>query len=275
MANTLKKQVQIFLKRLGFYERFKFSFLYDVYWRIGDRRLINQREKEVQFFQSTLVGLRPGDIIFDVGANIGHKTDVFLRLGARVVAVEPDRSNQEILKRSFCKLRLFKKPVVIVDKAISDHAGTETMFVDQPGSAKNTLNRKWVDTLRNDSMRFGTTLEFGEETRVETTTVEQLILAHGRPFYMKIDVEGHEPEVLKGVSSKIPYISFEVNLPEFQPEAVECVGLLEKLASTGKFNLAADCVNGFDLPRWLPANEFLDELNACTAPCIEVFWRAA
>src|SRR5689334_4646326 len=31
----------------------------------------------------------PGDLVFDVGANVGHVTKVFLRAGARVVAIEP------------------------------------------------------------------------------------------------------------------------------------------------------------------------------------------
>jgi FkbM family methyltransferase len=182
MSNNLKEQVQRVLKRIGLYGRIKHSVLYDLYWRIADPGLISRRQREVRFFRTTLAEFRPGNVIFGIGANIGHKTDIFLRLGARVVAVEADRSNQEILKHGFLKLRLFKKPVVIVGQAMSDHAGTETMFVDEPGSAKNTLNRKWVDTLRTDSVRFGKTLDFQEKTEVETSTIEELIRLHGRPF---------------------------------------------------------------------------------------------
>jgi FkbM family methyltransferase len=270
----MKQQVQAFLKRVGIYQRVKRSRLYDLYWRVADRKLIDNRDREVEFFRRTLVGFRPGNLIFDIGANHGQKIDVFLRLGARIVALEPDRSNQEILEQSFHRFRLSPKPVVIVGKAVSDHAGVETMFVDEPGSAKNTLNRKWVDTLRTDSARFGSTLDFGEKTEVETTTVEELIRAHGRPFFMKIDVEGHEPSVLKGMSSPIPFVSFEVNLPEFKPEGVECIQLLEQVAANGRFNYAADCTRGLDLPQWLPAAAFLTELENCKKPCIEIFWKA-
>jgi hypothetical protein len=105
--------------------------------------------------------------------------------------------------------------------AVSDSVGTHTMWVDAPGSAKNTLNPKWVDTLRTDAQRFGTTLQFAQELEVKTTTLEELFRIHGRPYYIKIDVEGHEPAVLKGLQSAVPYVSFEVNLPEFKPEAVQ------------------------------------------------------
>ena len=270
----IKKQIQTVLSRVGLHQRLRFSFLYDVYWGIADRSLLESRDQEIEFFRRTLVGFKPGDIIFDVGANLGHKTGIFLRLGARVVAVEPDRSNQEILKQSFLQFRIAKKAVTIVDKAVSDHTGTEIMFVDEAGSAKNTLNKKWVDTLRADSTRFGKTLDFTEEAQVETITVEELIETQGRPFYMKIDVEGYEPAVLRGLRTPIPYVSFEVNLPEFLPEARECIELLEGVAANGGFNYAADCTRGFDLPAWQPMDKFLSQVEACKAPCIEIFWRA-
>src|SRR5262245_4899020 len=129
-----KAAVQNLLKRVGLYQRVKSSFAYDLYWRFADPRLLVDRTNEVNVFRQILQGLRPGDVIFDIGANMGHKTDVFLRLGARVVAVEPDRSNQDILRQNFLSLRVSKKPVIIVGKAVSDRNGTAIMWVDGPGS---------------------------------------------------------------------------------------------------------------------------------------------
>ena len=270
----MKKTIQSTLRKLGLYYRVKSSLAYDLYWRMADPRLIQGQTREVNFFRQALQGFRPGDLIFDIGANIGQKTGVFLRLGARVVAVDPDRSNQEILRQSFHTWRLRRRPVTIVGMAVSDNLGTHTMWVDAPGSAKNTLNPKWVDTLRTDAQRFGTTLQFAQELEVETTTLEEMFRIHGRPFYIKIDVEGHEPAVLKGLQSAVPYISFEVNLPEFKPEAVQCVELLNNLAPQGQFNFAADCARGFVSQQWLPKIEFLGALDSCVEPCIEVFWSA-
>ena len=269
-----KAAVQDLLKRVGLYQRVKSSCAYDLYWRFADPRLLVDRTSEVNVFRQILQGFQSGDLIFDIGANIGHKTDVFLRLGAHVVAIDPDRSNQDTLRQKYLSLRLSKKPVVIVGKAVSDRNGVETMWVDEPGSGKNTLNRKWVDTLRGDAKRFGRTLHFSGTEEVETTTVEDLIESHGAPFYIKIDVEGHEVHVLRGLRSAVPYVSFEVNLPEFRPEACQCVELLNGLGAGGTFNYVADCRSGLGVEKWLSKEEFVYILSSIDEPCIEVFWRA-
>jgi len=256
------------------YRRVKFSCAYDLYWRFADPRLLADRISEVNVFRRILEGFRPGDLIFDIGANIGHKTDVFLRLGGRVVAIDPDRSNQDILRKNFISLRVRKKPVVVVGMAVSDRNGVETMWVDGPGSGKNTLNRKWVDILRSDAKRFGSTLQFRGTEEVETTTLEDLIQSHGVPFYIKIDVEGHEVNVLRGLRSAVPYVSFEVNLPEFKSEAYQCVELLNGIGAGGQFNYVADCRTGLGVAKWLSKEEFVYMLNSIDESCIEVFWRA-
>jgi len=272
--DSLKKCGQAFLKRVGLYQRFKSSYVYDLYWMFANQRLLDDRAKEVEFYKKTLLGFRKGNIIFDIGANVGCKTDVFLRLGAKVVAVEPDEHNQRILEQNFLTYRLIKRPVTIVGKAVSDRNGSETMWVDEPGSPANTLNPKWVETLRTDPSRFGKNLSFGEKKEVETITLEELICSHGLPFYVKIDVEGHEAAVLRGLRTPVPYVSFEANLPEFKPEALECIELLENVAARGDFNFAPDCQRGLAFERWLRKNKFVDVFNDCREPYIEVFWRA-
>jgi FkbM family methyltransferase len=270
---ALKPFLRTFLMRIGLHQRLKASRVYDFYWRIADRRIIDQRCREVEFYRNLLKGFRKGDLIFDVGANHGYKTDIFLRLGARVVAVDPDEVNQEILKQQFLRYRLTRKPVVIVDKAVSDRNAIETLWIDAPGSAKNTLSQKWVETLRGDERRFGSSLEFARRKEVETITLEQLITTYGLPFFVKIDVEGYEASVLRGLRRPVRYLSFEVNLPEFKPEGLECVELLGRTAADGTFNYSADCQRGLALEQWVGHREFVNVFGECREDCIEVFWK--
>jgi FkbM family methyltransferase len=272
---SVKRYLQKFLDRTGFYQRVKASWVYDFYWRIADRRIIDDRRQEESFYRRVLQGLREGDLIFDVGANRGDKSDIFLRLGASVVAVEPDEASQEILKQRFLQYRLKKKRLVIVPKAASDQCSTQRMLIDVPGSWMNTLSQKWAETLRNDDKRFGHRLDFGRWKEVETVSIEQLVSDYGLPFFVKIDVEGHELSVLRGMQRPVPYLSFEVNLPEFRPEGVACVQTLRRLDEEGRFNYTTDTRRGLLVARWLGPDEFLAVVNSCADPSMEVFWKAS
>ena len=273
----LKPRLQTILKQAGLHERLRSSFAYDLYWKIADPRRIDRRNKEVGFYRSLLAGFGKGDLIFDIGANVGDKTDVFLKLGARVLAVEPDQACQGILKEKFLRYRVTPKPVVIVGKAVSDTITTKTMWIDGPTSALNTLSYKWVKTLKDDKQRFEYTrckLDFVQQKEVETTTLDQLILAHGLPFFAKIDVEGYEFNALQGLHRPVPYVSFEVNLPEFRREGIRCVQLLTRLAPDGRYNYAIDCQHGLLLQRWAGAQYISRVLDECRERSVDVFWNS-
>ena len=260
--------------RLGLYYRLKESLVYDLYWRVFNSGVVRARDREVAFYRRVLEGLPSGALIFDVGANEGAKTNVFLRLGARVVAVEPDELNQQALAGRFHRWRLRRKPVEIVPMAVSDSVGTGVLIEDQPGSAKNTMNPKWAAILREDSTRFGRTLDFTTHKRVPTTTLDALITRHSVPYFIKIDVEGLEPNVLRGLGQEVPYLSFEVNLPEFRDEGVQCIELLTRTAPGGRFNCAGAGGESLMLNEWLDAREFAAWFAACEETSVEVFWSA-
>src|SRR5687767_2493667 len=118
------------LRKVGLYERIRASFIADLYWTVSRSEVIANRRRELQFYRKLLSGFAANDLIFDIGANDGTKADVFLRLGARVVAVDPDASNVEIMKRRFMVARLNRLPLTIVQAAVSDVAGRSTMWVD-------------------------------------------------------------------------------------------------------------------------------------------------
>ena len=232
-----KLHIQWMLQRAGLYHRLRTSSIHDLYWRMAGKQWILAREKQLEFYRRLLTELRPGDLIFDIGANEGFKTDLFLRLGARVVAVDPDETNQSILRERFARFRFVRRPLVIVGKAVSDNSTRETMWIDGPGSAVNTLSQKWATALNANKARHAhghAGLNFAQQKTVETTTLERLMSEHGVPIFIKIDVEGYELNVIRGLRRPVPYLSFEVNLPEFRSEGLQCVEILGGLAADGK-----------------------------------------
>lgn len=138
----MKQYVQAFLRSVGLYHRFKGSLLYDLYWSIMDRSVIDSERKEVQFYRCLLRGFKPGGCIVDIGANHGSKTRIFLRLGARVVAADPDDVNTEILRGVFLRYRLKPAPVIVQEAAVSDKCSTATLWIDEPGFAKEYADYK-------------------------------------------------------------------------------------------------------------------------------------
>jgi FkbM family methyltransferase len=266
---VFKTKIQDFLGKIGAYDRLKETFAYDVYRWMRHGRALNWRNKEVLFYRS-LFGDRPEQmLIFDIGANRGQRTRVFLGLGATVVAVEPDSANQRLLEKRFRR----SPTVTVVGKAVSKTAGTATLLIHKPGSGLNSLSSKWVRALEKDEKRFGRKLEFSGTQYVETVTLDGLIAEFGTPYYVKIDVEGHEPSVLQGLARTVPLLSFEVNLPEFLDEGVECVEILGRLDEKGRFNWSRDCQGAFALSEWVSEGEFMTALRGCRERSIEVFWR--
>jgi FkbM family methyltransferase len=274
---TVKRMVQSALGRVGIHERLKASVVYDVYWTFAQKSRIDEKKKEIAFYQS-LLGFSDNALIFDIGANDGTKTAIFLKLGARVVAVEPDEHNIEIIKGKFQKYRLAKVPVTIVDKAVSDKAAFETMWIDGPGSALNTFNKKWVEVLQSNEKQFARSSDqakFSQQKTIETTTLDHLMKTYGKPLYVKIDVEGYERNVLAGLSHRVPFLSFEVNLPEFRSEGLECVDLLHRLDGAGVFNYTGASSEGLMSSSWLAPAELATMLKNCSEESVEVFWKTA
>lgn len=265
------------IRRSATYQRMSASSIGGLYRKLRGPQWSEDRAREVEFYRSLLCGFKQGDTIFDVGANTGEKAATFIQLGARVVAVEPDELNLKRLRTRFVRFQRTHTPVSIVGVAVSDKEGTETMLVDGPGSALNTLSTKWADTLKADKSRIVNTidvLDFKYKRVVTTTTLDRLIEENGAPFFVKIDVEGYELSVLQGLHRAVPYISFEVNLPEFREEGLQCIELLNRLHEEGEFNYSSDCRRGFAGAEWVQARAFSQVFSQCDESCVEIFWRS-
>jgi FkbM family methyltransferase len=151
--------------------------------------------------------LRPGDVAIDVGANIGiHALPMARKVGSegRVVAVEPF---ERAAVRLAANAALNGLQVDLHTTALSDDSHPVLLLPPDPhneGSAK--------------------TRRHGHGQPVSTATLDQIAAPLTALKLVKIDVEGWEPEVLRGASESIsrfsPNLIFEVN-PGFGRAAVE------------------------------------------------------
>ncbi len=195
------------------------------------RRLFQpERMRELERKKAFYRPLIPrGSLVFDVGANRGNRTEVFLALGALVVAVEPVPALAEALDDWFDDNRRF----TLVQKAVGAAEGQATMFVADLDII-STMAPEWVEACKRQPH-----LSHAQWTprTVEVTTLDRLIAQYGVPSFAKIDVEGFEVEVLKGLSRPIPALSFEYT--PFRPEpALECLRLLRRLGEA-RFNTSS------------------------------------
>ena len=69
----LKSFIPSSLKTTGLYSRLKNSCIQDIYWEVSNRQLIDSRRTQVEFYRRLLEGFRAGDLVFDIGANVGER----------------------------------------------------------------------------------------------------------------------------------------------------------------------------------------------------------
>jgi FkbM family methyltransferase len=231
-----KKRMNFIVKKIvrsKYYNFLRYSLIPNaiVEWKT------NKTKKNIEFYASFLpVNKLKGALIFDVGANKGNKTKAFLKLGCKVVCVEPEQKCLGTLRYRYAN----NPAVTIIDKGLSDKEGQMVLHIQEFRSGYNTLSDKWMDSLtQSDEGRGENAARFIEEYAVDITTLDHLISQLGKPFYIKIDVEGLELSVIKGLSQPVPFISFEANLPEFKSETIEIIRHIDRLSDgTARYNVA-------------------------------------
>ena len=111
--------------------------------------------------------IKKGDVCFDVGANVGDKTELFLQLGATVVAVEPQESCWRVLRRRF-KTR----SVHIETCALAERRGTVTLFLDRSNTLAS-VSEDWISTVKKSGRFSGH--KWSAKVSVETATLDDLM----------------------------------------------------------------------------------------------------
>jgi FkbM family methyltransferase len=196
--------------------------------------------------------VRPGDLVFDVGAHVGDRTLAFRRLGARVVAVEP----QPDMAKALRLIAGWRSGVTVIAAAVGREPGRLTLHLNRQNPTVSTASAAFVEAA--DGAEGWRDQRWDTSVEVPVTTLDALIERFGRPAFVKIDVEGFEAEVLAGLSSPVPALSFEFTT--IQRDVAHAA--LDRLEALGRWRFDAALgesqrlvfdtpVDGPTLRRWL------------------------
>jgi FkbM family methyltransferase len=196
------------------------------------------REEETLAFYRAAVP--PGALVFDLGANVGDVSEPLARIGARVVAVEPQ---PECLAELRARCGAYPG-FVALPAVVGRTPGVATLYL-RAHHASSSLRQDWF----RDAVG---------ALDVPMVTLADLIARYGIPAYCKVDVEGSEEEVFATLPHPLPLVSFEY--VDFALErAAACVRMLTPDGGA-EANIALTGPLRFALPEWLPPDELLRRL---------------
>jgi FkbM family methyltransferase len=192
---------------------------------------IRYSRKSLLFYQKII---KKDDLCFDIGANYGAKSKLFLTCGAKVMAFEPQTSCHKFLDEIIDTNFSYQKC------AVGFQIERRKLYLSQ-FSEIATLSEKFVKEYSSQLCSWDAN-EF-----VQVYTLNYLVEKYGVPDFCKIDIEGFEWEVISILSDKIPLIEFEFT-HKFADEAVQCI---EKLSKMGyQFNYSLDHHPKFEIQNW-------------------------
>lgn len=211
LSNTIRTICSEVLKR--FFEKSVTAKLYQG----THSKLYYERSQHLMFAFKNVLTYEPiiqnkvkhyvhaADLVFDIGGNIGQYTLLFSELvgpAGKVVTLEPDYKNFSFLQfnvniNNLSNVTCLKKGVSHVNEVIDFYRDTET------GGRSGSFIKEFVGEYFTGSM-----------DKVESITFDSLIEKFGEPDFVKIDVEGFEVNVVKGLTYPLTNTAFIVEVRE-------------------------------------------------------------
>jgi FkbM family methyltransferase len=215
-------------------------------------QLFNKKQKDQRrLFYSSFI--EKNDIVFDIGANMGNRVEAFVAIGAKVIALEPQRKCVGYLNKRFAG-----DDVKVIAKGVGSKEEIKDFFVSDV-STLSTFSEDWMNTVKESRFKDH---QWNKVEQIQITTLDALINEYGKPKFIKIDVEGFEAEVLKGLTNTIDYICFEYAVPEFKSRLIECMNVLNNISNAVVFNFMAGEEMQFKLDEWISYREMLSMIDS-------------
>jgi len=185
-------------------------------------------EISVKFYRNLI---NKNDLVFDVGANHGNRTKIFLRLSDNVISIEPNPKLANKLKQKY------KTKITVVQKALGKEVGFIDLYIND-ADVLSTTSKSFIESAKRTD-RFGKLSDkFNTIVNVEMINIQDLFGKYGHPSFLKIDVEGLEYEIIKTLKdNKVKVLSFEFALPETSKETILSIEYLKSIGYE-KFNIS-------------------------------------
>lgn len=191
--------------------------------------------------------LKPGQLAFDIGSHVGDRIGSFRRVGARVVALEP----QPLCARVIRAIYADDSNVSVVEAACGPQPGKLKLHINSRNPTVTTASDDFVRAAGGAGGWEGQIWD--QSIEVPVTTFDALIAEHGTPDFAKIDVEGFEADVLAGLSKPVPALSFEFTTIQ-RDVAIRCLDRLMQLGDY-RFDIALGEAQRLTFERWITTDD--------------------